>query len=388
MERAEHRTEPLGRSGISLFRVAGIEVRLDYTWFFIFALILVSLAAGYFPRAHPDLPATSYWAASAVATLLFFASILVHELSHALVARASGLPVPAITLFLFGGVSQLAEEPSRPSTEFRVAVVGPIASFALAGAFWMLHAAIAPVAPPLTAGVARYLAWINAALGVFNLLPGLPLDGGRILRAFAWWRTGSLRRGTRIAANAGKGIAVGLMILGGLQIFAGALIGGLWLVLIGLFLRGTAEAGYQNLVILQSLENVRVGDVAIADPVSVSPQLTLQELVEDYLLQNGYRAYPVVEGGSVVGLVSIDALRGLSEEQRRTTTVKQRLTPLSDANRVAPDLPLSDALKKLGAAPGGRLLVLEGNQLVGLLTKQGLTRFVEIRQVLEAEPGE
>lgn len=373
----------IGASGILLFRVAGIEVRLDFTWFFIFALVLVSLAAGYFPRAHPDLSTASYWTAGVVATLLFFASIVGHELSHALVAKASGIPVPGITLFLFGGVSRMAEEPSKPATEFRIAIVGPLASFVLAAIFWGLHAAIAPSASPLVAGVPLYLAWINTALGVFNLLPGLPLDGGRILRAFAWWRTGSLRRGTRIAANAGKGIAVGLMVLGGLEIFAGALVGGLWLVLIGLFLRGTAEAGYQNLVILQSLEDVRVGDVAIAEPVTVSPQLSLQALVDDYFLRYGYRAYPVVEGGSVLGLISIDALRELEPEARRAGTVKEHMTPLSAAGRVAPGVPLADALKKLAGAPGGRLLVLdEGDRLAGMLTKEGLTRFVEIRNVL------
>lgn len=369
--------------GFSLFRVAGIDVRIDYTWFFIFFLILLSLAVGYFPRAHPELPTASYWVAGVVATVLFFGSVVVHELAHALMARQAGIEVPAITLFLFGGVSQMAEEPSTPATELRVALVGPLASFALAAIFWGIHLGMEPATSGLTAGVPLYLAWINAALGVFNLLPGLPLDGGRVVRALAWWKTGSLRRGTRIAANAGKGIAVGLMILGGLQIFAGALIGGLWLVLIGLFLRGTAEAGYQNLVLLQTLEDVDVGDVAIRRPVTVPPQLSLQALVDDYFLQHGYRAFPVLEGDDVLGVVSIDALRGLGPDERRSATVKDHLTPLSDANRVSPETALSDALKKLGHAPGGRLLVMENDRLVGLLTKEGLVRFVQIRQVLE-----
>lgn len=368
--------------GIRLFRLSDIEVRLDFTWFFIFALVLLSLAGGYFPRAHPGLATSSYWLAGLVATLLFFLSVVVHELSHAWMARASGIPVPVITLFLFGGVSQMAEEPDDPATELRVAAVGPLASFALAAAFWAVHGVLAPVASPLTAGVALYLAWINTALGVFNLLPGLPLDGGRILRALAWWKTGSLRRATRLAADAGKGIAVGLMILGGLQIFSGVLIGGMWLVLIGLFLRGTAEAGYQNLVILQSLEDVRVRDVAIADPLTVSPQLPLSQLVDDYFLRHGYRAYPVIEGASVLGLISIESLRDLSEAERRAGTVKDYMTPLARLESVAPDLPLADALERLPKGPGGRLLVIEDGELVGLLTKQGLARFLEIRQVL------
>lgn len=387
MSQEPQRTEPaqsVQRPGIALMSVAGIRIHLDYSWFFIFALILVSLAMGYFPRAHPDLATASYWIAGAVTSLLFFASILVHELSHALMARASGIDVPAITLFLFGGVSQMADEPSSPSDEVRIAAVGPLASFALAALFWGLHGVIASSASPLVAGVTLYLAWINAALGIFNLLPGLPLDGGRILRAIAWWRTGSLRRGTRVAASAGKGIAIGLMLLGGLEIFSGALIGGVWLVLIGLFLRGTAEAGYQSLVLQQSLEGLRVGDVAIADPVSVPPQLTLSQLVEDYFLRYGYRSFPVVEGATVVGIISIEALRDIREEERRGASVKAHMQPLSDALCVAPELPLSEAFRRLATAPGGRLLVMQNGHLEGLLTKQALARFVEIQGVLGA----
>jgi Zn-dependent protease/CBS domain-containing protein len=375
------------RPGIALMRIAGIRIQIDYSWFFIFALILVSLAAGYFPRAHPDLSTASYWTAGVVTSLLFFASILVHELSHALMARASGIDVPAITLFLFGGVSQMSDEPSSPSDEVRIAAVGPLASFALSALFWGLHQAIADSASPLVAGVTLYLAWINAALGTFNLLPGLPLDGGRILRALAWWKTGSLRRGTRVAANAGKGIAVGLMLLGGLEIFAGALVGGLWLVLIGLFLRGTAEAGYQSLVLLQSFQGVTAGDVAIEKPISVPPQLSLAALVEDYFLRYGYRSFPVMEGANVLGIISIEALRDIPEEQRRSASVKGHMQPISDALCVDSSLPLSDAFRRLAAAPGGRLLVMRDGQLEGLLTKQALARFIEIQGVLGASDG-
>lgn len=382
----------IGARGISLFRLGGIEVRLDFTWFFIFILVLVGLATGYFPRFHPDYSTAAHWGASTVTTLLFFASIVLHELSHAWMAQAAGIPVPTITLFLFGGVSQMAEEPSDPATEFRVAAVGPLTSFGLALLFWGVHVALTPTAPPLISGIALYLAWINLALGVFNLLPGLPLDGGRILRAFAWWRTGSLRRGTRMAATAGKGIAIGLILLGGLEIFAGALVGGIWLILIGLFLRGTAELGYQNLVLLQSLEDVDVSEVAITDVITVPPQLSIQQLVDDYLLTKGYRSYPVVEDSNVRGVISIDALRHLGPDDRRSATVADHMVPISDDLEVRPDTPLADALKKLARAPVGRLLVRrEDGSLVGMLTKEGLGRFLEIRQVLEesgaAEPA-
>jgi Zn-dependent protease len=374
---------PLSRTGISLFQLAGIEVRLDTSWFLIFLLILVSLSAGYFPNEYPDQRTTLYWLAGTGATLLFFLSILAHEFSHAVVARLSGVSVPAITLFLFGGVSHMEEEADTPGSELRIAAVGPLTSFAIAGVFWGLHSVLPSNVPVLAGAVTSYLAWINAALGVFNLLPGFPLDGGRVLRAAAWWKTGSLRRATRVAADAGKGLAIGLMLLGGIQIFAGALLGGLWLVFIGLFLRSMAEAGYQNLVLVQSLEDVRAGDVAIEDPVAVAPRVSIREFVEDYLLGYGYRAFPVVEEGKPIGLISVHDIQGLPADKRESTTVRERMRGLDRAACVSPDVPLTEALKKLENTSAGRLLVTRGDELLGILTKGGLARFVEIRRLLE-----
>jgi Zn-dependent protease len=387
MERREsaEAARRVARRGLPLFTVAGIEIRLDYSWFLIFVLILVSLSAGYLPGEHPGQAKLHYWIAGAAATLLFFLSILAHELSHALVARLLGIRVPAITLFLFGGVSHMEQEATRPATEFRVAVVGPLSSLALAGLFWGVARALPAGVPPLVAAVVTYLAWINTALAVFNLLPGYPLDGGRILRAVAWWRTGSLRRATRVAADAGKGLAVGLMLLGAVQIFQGALLGGLWLVFIGMFLRTMAEASYQSLVIAQTLEDVRTSQVAIADPVTVGPDLSIRQLVDDYLLAHGYRAYPVMEAGRPLGLISVEDLKDLPPEKRDETTVRERMRALDDALRVPSDLPLAEALVRLASAPGGRLLVMRGDELVGMLTKSGIARAIEIRRALETD---
>jgi len=374
---------PATRRGLDLFQVGGIHVRLDVTWLFIFGLVLVSLAAGYFPRAHPDAGTAGHWIAGLVATLLFFLSIVAHELAHAGMARRAGIPVPSITLFLFGGVSEMAREPDDAGTELRVAAVGPLASLGLAIVFYGVHRLLAPLEiSSLVAGVPLYLAWINTALAVFNLLPGLPLDGGRVLRALAWWQTGSLRRATRIASNAGKGIAVGLMVLGALEIFLGALVGGLWLILIGLFLRATAEAGYQSLVVKQSLEDVRVSDVAIADPVCVSPDTSLQSLVEECVLRHGHRSYPVVEQGRVVGLIALEDLRDTDAPARSAETVGARMRPLSELETVSPDAPVTEAMGRLSSA-GPRLLVLRDGELAGLLTAERLAHFVEIRQALE-----
>jgi Zn-dependent protease len=371
-----------GASSLPLFRVGGIQVRLHRSWFLIFALILVSLSWGYLPRATPDQPGVAYWVAGLAGTLLFFLSLLVHELSHSFVARAAGIQVPAITLFLFGGVSEMDKEPDSPGTELRVAIVGPLSSLSLALAFWLIRGAIPP-GLELTHTVVGYLAFLNAALGVFNLLPGYPLDGGRVLRAIVWWRTGSLRRATRIAADAGKGLAFGLMLLGGMQIFSGALVGGLWMIFIGIFLRSMAESGYQTQLLLETFEQVTVGDVATVELVSVDPSLPVRKLVEDYVLGRGFRAFPVVGTSGVEGIISIANLAGLPEREWDSIRVRDRMSPLEPSMQIRPDTPVREAMQRLSLAPGRRLLVMEGDQLLGMLTPNALARFVEIRRLLD-----
>lgn len=379
------------RGGLALFRVAGIQVRLDPSWILIFLLVLWSLSAGYFPRVHPDQTATAYWGAGLLATLLFFASLLVHELSHSLVALRAGLEVPSITLFLFGGASEMTREPEEPGTEFRIAVVGPLASVALAGAFGAVHVGLerAALGPEMLRAVVGYLAWINLALAVFNLLPGLPLDGGRMLRAAVWWRTGSRLRASRVASQAGRGLGIGLAVLGGLQIFAGALLGGVWLILIGLFLRGLAAASYQSLVLRQSLQDATVRDVMVQEPVCVAPELSLRDLVERHIVGHGFRGFPVVEdGGRVLGLVSIDEVREVEPEKRAQTTVGERMRSLDESLRIEPGVSLADAFERMSRTGLRRLLVMEESQrLAGLLTWTGLVRFMELREVLGTDPG-
>jgi Zn-dependent protease len=316
------------RGGFALFRIAGIQVRVDPSWFLIIVLIWWSLAAGYFPRLHPDAGAVATWAAGLLTALLFFASLLLHELSHCFMARRAGLEVPSITLFLFGGASEMAREPDDPDTELRIAIVGPLASFALAGLFWGASRALPAATPDLLVGVVRYLAWINLALAVFNLLPGFPLDGGRVLRAWLWRRTGSLQRASRVATQAGKGLGAGLAVLGVLQIFSGALIGGVWLVLVGLFARGLAESSYQSLMLRQLLQEVSVGDVMVREPVTVRPDLPLDRLVEDYVLGRGFRGFPVVEEGRALGLVSVEQVKRVPPDERAGRRVADQMEAL------------------------------------------------------------
>jgi len=370
------------RRGIPLFRLAGIRIRLDYSWLLIFALVWWSLSAGYFPNVSPEAPAWATWLAGLASTLLFFLSVLAHELSHSLMALRAGIEVPSITLFLFGGASEMEDEPDSAGSELAIAAVGPLTSLGL-GAIFLAGAWLLPeTAPPLAAGVVEYLGWINLALGVFNLLPGLPLDGGRVLRALVWWRTGSRTRASQAASDAGKGLAVGIMVLGGIQIFAGGLVGGLWLVLIGLFIRGLAGAERTQMWLRRALEQVTVGEVMTRDVVTVPAHVTVRELVEDYLLRLGHRGFPVVENGSPVGVVSVEDVKDVAPEDRDRVTVRECMIPADD-RVLPPDESLWHALRTLERTGAGRMLVLGASgELQGMLTKAGLLRFLQLRQAL------
>jgi Zn-dependent protease/CBS domain-containing protein len=378
---AKTRANPAS-GGITLFRVAGIRISLDISWFIIFALVLLALSAGYFPRNFPGQEPQTYWIAGFVTTLLFFASVLIHELSHSLVAIRAGLEIPEITLFIFGGVSRLSQEPKDPVTELRIALVGPLSSFVLAAVFWVLKTILRGFEPSLIVAVLGYLAWINLALGVFNLIPGFPLDGGRVFRAIWWWKTGSLTRATKIASDIGKGFAVALMVLGGLQIFGGALISGLWLVFIGMFLRGMSVRGYEEVVIRQALEGVHVEEVMVRDVVSVPPNLTVAALVHDYILKYAYRGFPVVENGRVLGVVSIAAVKDVPPEEQPSTRVEEIMVPTSEAMLIGAKASLAEALVRMSRDGEERLLVASQGRLQGMVTKTGLLRFVQIKQIL------
>jgi Zn-dependent protease/predicted transcriptional regulator len=373
-----------GRS-YRLFEVAGIEVAVDPSWIVIFLLVLVSLAVGYFPARGPGYGWGTYAVLGVVATILFFASVLVHELAHAVVGNHFGEEVRRITLFIFGGMAHLSHEPRAPATEFKIAVVGPLTSFALAVLFWGIAVGVASFAPhSLWVELFGYLAFINAALGAFNLLPGFPLDGGRLLRAFFWWRSGDLRRATARAADWGTGIAIGLMVLGALEIFSGSLVGGLWLFFVAMFLRGAAEAGLQNVVVEQILQQTDVGDLMLSAPITVPPDTTVADVIDQYFLRYGYGGFPVATDGRAEGLVSLAQVRACPVEERARRSVREIMRPLGDDIRIAPDAPVLEALRRMMEAETGRLLVMRGSELSGILTRDAVIRFVHMKSEIEA----
>lgn len=367
---------------LKLMTVRGIDVRIDYSWFFIFALVLLSLSAGYFPRAYPDQAQPVYWITGFFATLLFFLSVIIHELAHSLMALRSGIHIPEITLFIFGGVSRLSEDASDPKTEFEIAIVGPLTSFVLAILFGLVYYLLRGTQPSIVVELFGYLSWINIALGIFNLLPGYPLDGGRVLRAFWWWKTGSVVEATRLASDWGKGLAIALMVLGGLQIFAGNLIGGVWIILIALFLRGIAEASYQEVAMRHTIEGARANDVMIRNVITASPDMSLKRAISDLFLRYGYRGFPVTDDSRVLGVISLANVKGLSEEEQEKKSVREVMQPLSSDITLREETPVAEALKRSAQTGSSHFLVLSDDRLVGMVTYTGMLRFMEVRRAL------
>jgi Zn-dependent protease/CBS domain-containing protein len=353
-------------NAVTLFRVAGIPVRVHVSWLAIYGLLAWSLSVGYFPEVLPDLPARAHWVSGFVAALLLFVSVFLHELSHSVVARSRGLPVAAITLHVFGGVSELEREPDSPGLEFWMAIAGPVASFVLGGLAFAA-AALADARPALAA-ILFYLGAVNVVVGVFNLVPGFPLDGGRVLRAALWQARGDLQWATAIASRAGSIVGLILIGIGILRAFTGEFLGGLWFVLIGVFLRQAAEGSYQQLVVRRALGPLAVRDVMARDVVHLPPDLPLARAVDEYFWRHHVTSFPVVDGGRVAGILSIHRLGEVPQDRWATTTVRDVMLPLTDTLSAAPTDRVPEALEKLSRNGLGRLAVLEGGRLAGYLS--------------------
>jgi Zn-dependent protease/predicted transcriptional regulator len=361
---------------ITLFRVGSIPVRVHMSWLVVFGLIAWSLAAGYFPRQLPNLPLAAYWANGLLAAALLFVSVFLHELSHSIVAVRYGIPVSGITLHIFGGVSQLTREPDRPGAEWNMAIVGPLTSLAIAGALALVQRLAELPAP--AAAVTRYLMMMNALVGVFNLLPGFPLDGGRLLRALLWKTTGDRRWATRTAGRAGAGVAVFLMVVGILQTIGGNFVGGLWLVLIGLFLRQAAEGSSRQQQVREALSPLAVRDAMTRAVVHVPADLPVARLVDEVFWSHHVSSFPVIERERVVGLVTVDQLKRVPRARWADTRVRDLMHPLREALQAAPGDALSDAFEKLAGNGVGRLAVLEAGQLVGYLSIKDVTHVLAV----------
>ena len=371
------------RPSITLGRIAGIEIGIHYTWLFIAVLIVWSLAGGYFPRLYPGWDASTYWIAALVAALALFGSVLFHELAHSLVAIWRGIPVRSITLFVFGGVSAMEEEAETPLDEFLISVVGPLASFFLAGLAWAGSVLIAdPRSAP--AAILGYLSFINALLGGFNLLPGFPLDGGRVLRAIVWGASRNLRRATQIASVAGQWIGMLLIFWGVSQLFAGAVLNGMWIAFIGWFLTSAAVSERRGYELKASLRGVPVARLMDRQPPVVSQDLSVQTFVDEHVLRRGRRAILVADDHRIAGLVSISDVKAVPQEAWPTTPLAQIMTHVPLVT-VSPRDGLDEVLRKLVHGSFNQVPVVDQGHLVGLLSRADLLRYLEYRELLGIE---
>lgn len=367
---------------LRLGKVLGIPLAISYSWLFIFALVTLSLSYQ-FGSAYGQWSAPLRWGVSLVSSLLLFASVLVHELSHSLVALRMGLPVYGITLFIFGGVSQIGREASRPGAEALIAVVGPLASFVLGGAFLAVYWALRNVNEPLAA-IAVALGPINIALGVFNLLPGFPLDGGRVFRAAVWGVTGSFDRATRLAAMGGRLVGFGLIVVGvAMVLVQGNVAGGLWLAFIGWFLENAARASYAHFRLQEALRGYTARDLMTTECPAVDGGLSLDELVNLHVLPTGQRCFVVTRDGQPEGLVTLRSVRGLSRDQWSVTPVRQVMVPMGQVQAVAPDQDAYAVLEVMDRADVNQVPVLAGGQLLGLITRDRVLHLVRARAELE-----
>lgn len=371
-------------TAINAFSVWGIRVRVDGSWFIAFVVFAWLLSAGYFPTQIPDYPPFTYWIFGTLSSLGLFGCVLIHELSHCVVARRLGIPVRQITLFIFGGVSEMAQtHSSNPTAEFRTTIAGPVASMGLGIFFLALDIVTRAWVDRGLSAMFDYLYYVNFALAAFNLIPGFPLDGGRVLRAYLWHRTGNLRQATQSASRVGEFFALGLMGFGLMGVLSMHIIPGVWLILIGLFLKKSAETEYQSFELRFGLQNLRVAEI-MTPPAAVDSSMTISEFVNDYVFHYHYRVFPVLENNRFIGMIDVRSLKGIPTEDWPTTKVGGYLCDPAAYRVLNPDTDATDALRILLSEECTKAPVVRNGVLLGLLTRDDLFKLVSLKRDIAA----
>jgi Zn-dependent protease len=363
---------------IPIGRIGGIQIRIHVTWFIIALLVSWSLAGAYFPDSVAGYSTGAYWAAGIAVTLLFFLSLLLHELAHSLVARARGLRVVGITLYLFGGVSEIGAEATTPDDEFRVTVVGPLTSFALAAVFGVLWAGLGGLSA-LVSSALGYLAVINLFLGLFNLLPGLPLDGGRLLQALVWRRTGDHAHATRVAVGAGVVVGYLMIAVGIAYVFTGYWVNGLWLIFLGWYLQRMAGQERRAAQTHALFDGLRVADLTDTHPYVVAPETRLDQVIPEVIMAHQVRAVPVLAGDRFRGLLILDGIARVPREDWSATPVADVMIPADEVATATPNESAEDAIAEMQERDIDQLLVVQDGALVGLLSRGATLRQLENR---------
>jgi Zn-dependent protease/predicted transcriptional regulator len=368
---------------IKLFSLFGFDVKIDISWLVLAFLITWSLAQGLFPYYFKDLSSATYWWMGIFGAIGLFFSIIFHELSHSLVARNFGLPIKGITLFVFGGVAHMEEEPPSAKAEFLMAIAGPVSSVVLGIIFYILRTVGKITWPLPVTGVLGYLAFINWILAGFNLLPAFPLDGGRVLRSVLWKWKNNIGWATRVASRIGTFFGFLLIAMGVIQFFSGNLIGGIWWFMIGMFLQNAARMSYQQLITRRALEGETVRNLMIKNPITVAPSIKIKDLVEDYVYRHHYKMFPVVEGENLVGCIATRQLREIPKDQWATKTVGEIASTCSKDNTIAPETDVIKVLSLMNRTRNSRFMVVEGNKLIGLIALKDIMNFLSIKLDLD-----
>ena len=368
------------KRSIHVATISGIPIKINYTWFIIFALVVFTLAKGYFPVELPGEGDLTYWIMAVAAACLLFISLLLHELSHAIVAVKNDLPMKGITLFVFGGVAHMEKEPQSPIVEFKMAIAGPACSLLISVLFFLLTNVFFYLKFPLWAVViTSYLSMINLGVAIFNLIPGFPPDGGRLLRAALWKYFNDIKKATLIATNCGKGFAYILMGFGLLNIFAASFLSGVWFIFIGLFLLEAAEVSYQQTAMKNILSGILTKEIMTKDVVAVDAELHLNDLVDKYFFRYRFTSFPVISSDALVGLITLHNVKDVPRERWGETLTKEAMVPLSSLILIGPDVEVMEALSKMAANGIGRLIVVQDHKILGFLSQRDVMRLFEVR---------
>ncbi len=372
------------RSSLQIGNLFGISIRIHLSWLIIFGLVSWALATNYFPVAYPEWSMPLTIAVSITTSLLFFSSVLVHEIMHSLVARKYGIPVSSITLFVLGGIAEMTEEPKEPKIELLMAAAGPLTSITLGLIFGILWLGL-PLSFEIGVAVSFWLASINLMLGVFNLIPGFPMDGGRILRSVLWWKTSNLNKATYIASKIGQSIGLIFIIAGVVLIFSGFLLNGIWISVIGWFIFNAAGASYQQLTFQQFLGGHKVKEIMTTDCYLIDGNMTADTLLNHHIFPNARRCFMVKAGNSIQGIITLSDIKMLSPEDLASTAVARIMTPLNRLHSVKPDDYLIDAFKIMAQYNINQLPVLSNSNLEGMIARDNLLSFINIKESLKQQ---
>ncbi len=367
----------------SLGRIFGIQFRIHYSWFIIFVLITFSLSWQYFPYAYPAWSMPTYWLTGVATSLLFFTSVVAHELAHSLVGRANGIPVRSITLFLFGGVAHMSREASGHRAEFRMAMAGPLASLVIGGLFFLLHLLLQDLNEPIAA-LAFWLAQINVVLAIFNLIPGFPLDGGRVFRSLLWRFSGNYQRATRIAVEVGRGVgylfvAAGIVLM---FLYPGRWFNGLWLAFIGLFLSYVATTSYRQAQWQAALQGVRVADVMTAYCPVISPDMTISRVVQEHVFISGHRCFMVTGNGELKGILTLRNIKSVDQKNWESTLAGEVMTPSERLKVVPPEEEVLGVIEQMEEYGISQMPVVSEGRIIGLIARDDIFRLLYTRSRL------